>query len=131
MIMPKLKYWTTLEILEQGHQWNEVIYNPYENRWKSVPRKEPYPEADFDELHRDVIIQELIKNKYLIAGDTHQQFAIPMFEDGYILVSMRVWKELMTEAYYLMSPFRSDKRNAPNFYMASTCEIEEAVPCTR
>ena len=30
----------------------------------------------FDEFHQDVLIQEIVKNNYIICGDTHQNFAI-------------------------------------------------------
>lgn len=128
--MPRLVYWITLETLEKGRTWTERYYDHQIHGFVDRTKIAPYQEAEFDDLHRDVIIQELVKNKFLIAGDTHQYCAIPMFDDGYVLVSMRVWKELMTEAYWLMSPFKH-KGDSPNFYMASVCDIEEVIPCNR
>ena len=128
--MPKLEYWITLETLEKGYTWTEKYYDYQKHEFVERTITRSYQEAEFDDLHRDAIIQELVRNKYLIAGDTHQYCAIPMFKDGYILVSMRTWKELMTEAYWLMSTFRK-RGDSPNFYMASVCDIEEVVPCAR
>lgn len=128
--MPRLVYWITLETLEKGRTWTERYYDPQIRGFVDRTKIAPYQEAEFDDLHRDVIIQELVKNKFLIAGDTHQYCAIPMFDDGYILVSMRVWKELMTEAYWLMDTFKRKDDN-PNFYMASVCGIKEVIPCAR
>ena len=113
---PKIKYWQSNEKLEKG--WvtrhpDGLMFQHYEK------------EAEYDELHRDAIVQELVKNKYIICGDTHQYYAVPVFEDGYIMLSMRVWREVMEEAYRIMNP---KVEEIPNFYVASWCDIEENLP---
>ena len=86
-----------------------------------------YIECEFDEFHKDALIKELIKNNYIICGDTHQcpNFkCVPIFNDGYLVLSMRVWAEIMKEAYKI-----SKKTNIiPNFYMATLCDIKENIP---
>ena len=60
-----------------------------------------FHEAPFDDAHKDAIIKELVENGYIICGDTHQaenHSCIPVFEDGYIFLSMRAWGALMAEA---------------------------------
>ena len=87
-----------------------------------------YKECEFDEFHQDALIKELVKNKYIICGDTHQcpEFkCVPIFNDGYLILSMRKWAEVMSEAYFQMNPA---KHPEPWFYMASTCTIEENTP---
>jgi hypothetical protein len=130
IIKPKIMCWKTLEDIEDGYYTTEKHYQPLEHKWHDVTIHHDYKEAPFDDLHKDAIVQELVRNCYLIAGDTHQNKAIPLFNDGYILVSMRVWKELMTEAYWLMSTFKR-KGDNPNFYMASVCDVKEVIPCAR
>ena len=87
-------------------------------------------ECEFDEFHKDALIKELIKNDYIICGDTHQcpYFrCVPVFSDGYLILSMRVWAEIMGEAYKI-----SKKTNIiPNFYMATLCDIDENIPLYR
>ena len=89
-----------------------------------------YKECEFDEFHKDALIKELIKNDYIICGDTHQcpYFrCVPVFNDGYLVLSMRVWAGIMEEAYKI-----SKKTNIiPNFYMAALCDIDENVPLYR
>lgn len=85
-------------------------------------------ECEFDEFHQDALIKELVKNKYIICGDTHQcpDFkCVPIFNDGYLILSMRRWAEVMSEAYFQMNPA---KHPEPWFYMASTCTVEENTP---
>lgn len=118
MIKPKIKYWQTLEQIEEG--WIVPIDN-YNSSFRQYHERE----ADFDELHRDALIQELIKNKYVICGDTHQDLAIPVFNDGYTMLSMRKWKEIMEEAYEICNP---DLNEMPNFYMSCLCSVEENLP---
>lgn len=118
MIKPKIKYWQTLEQIEEG--WTAPIDNN-----NSYFRQYHEREAEFDELHRDALIQELIKNKYIICGDTHQDLAIPVFNDGYAMLSMRKWKEIMEEAYEICNP---DLNEMPNFYMSCLCSVEENLP---
>lgn len=116
---PKIKYWQNLEQLEKG--WVVPAISGH-----SCLRQKYEKEAEFDELHKDALIQELIKNKYIICGDTHQYQAIPIFNDGYLLLSMRVWNELMQEAYDIMS----DDIYTHDFYMACLCQVEEKLPPT-
>ena len=118
MIKPKIKYWQTLEQIEEGR----IV--PIDN-YNSSFRQYHEREAEFDELHRDTLIQELIKNKYVICGDTHQDLAIPVFNDGYAMLSMRKWKEIMEEAYEICNP---DLNEMPNFYMSCLCSVEENLP---
>lgn len=117
---PKLKYWQTLEQLQKG--WEIPAIAPY-----TCPQQCFDVEAEFDDLHRDAIVQELIKNRYIICGNTHQDYAIPVFDDGYIMLSMRKWKELMEEAYEICYPNHS---GMPNFYMNIVCDIQENLPKT-
>ena len=70
----------------------------------------------------DALIKELVDNKYVICGDTHQELAIPVFEDGYVMLSMRKWAEIMEKAW-LMS-----HDEAPRFYLASLCKEKEVLP---
>ena len=84
-------------------------------------------EAEFDTWHRERIIREIVNCNNIICGDTHQQNAIPVFTDGYVLVSMRVWADLMEEAYKLGHP-SAVPYDYGNFYMAATCKIAENCP---
>lgn len=118
MIKPKIKYWQTLEQIEEG--WTVPIDN-HNSGFRQYHEKE----VEFDELHRDTLIQELIKSKYVICGDTHQYLAIPVFNDGYAILSMRKWKEIMEEAYEICNP---DLNEMPNFYMSCLCSVEENLP---
>lgn len=118
MMKPKIKYWQTLEQIEKG--WVVPAIAPYTCAHQYYEK-----EADFDEMHRDTLVQELIKNKYIICGDSHQYLAIPVFEDGYLMLSMRKWKEVMEEAYKICNP---DLNEVPNFYMMCLCNVEEKFP---
>lgn len=118
MIKPRIKYWQTLEQIEKG--WVVPAITPYTCSHQYYEK-----EVDFDEMHRDTLVQELIKNKYIICGDSHQYLAIPVFEDGYLILSMRKWKEIMEEAYKICNP---DLNEMPNFYMMCLCNIEESLP---
>lgn len=115
---PKIKYWQNIEQIEKG--WVIPAISKY-----SCPRQEYEKEADFDELHKDTLVQELIKNKYIICGDSHQYLAIPVFNDGYLMLSMRKWKEIMEEVYEICNP---DLIEMPNFYMKCLCNVEENLP---
>lgn len=90
-------------------------------------------EAPLDEQHWDTLIQGLVRNKYIICGDTHQNFAIPVFDDGYLLLSMRKWAEIMDEAAMLMYPTVYFKRNysAICFYTGCTRAVKENLPISR
>ena len=120
MMKPKIKYWQTLEQIEEG--WTTPTIAPYMPSYRCYEQ-----EVEFDELHRDTLIQELVKNKYVICGDSHQHLAIPVFDDGYLMLSMRKWKEIMEETYKICNP---DLNEMPNFYMMCMCNVEENLPQT-
>lgn len=86
-------------------------------------------EAPYDAKHRQEIIENIINNNYIICGDTHQSYShncVPLFEDGYIFLSMRSWGELMAEAQNIKEG--KDKYKYLDFYMASICPLEEKLP---
>lgn len=83
------------------------------------------PECPFNEKHYRDLINELAEKEYIICGDTHQALCIPVFEDGYLMLSMRRWAEIMEEVFKNEHPFSPQ---TPNFYMASTCSIKENLP---
>ena len=86
-------------------------------------------EAPYDDAHRQEIIEILIDNDYVICGDTHQsnsRHCIPLFEDGYIFLSMRSWGELMAKAQNKKEGV--DKYKYLDFYMAATCPLNEKLP---
>ncbi len=87
-------------------------------------------EAPLDEEHNDVLTQELVRNKYIICGDTHQDSAIPVFDDGYLLLSMRKWAEIMDDAAMLINPVAYFKGNysSTSFYMACVGAVKENLP---
>lgn len=118
MMKPKIKYWQTLEQIEKG--WVIPAATPYTCAHQYYEK-----EADFDEMHKDTLVQELVKNKYIICGDSHQYLAIPIFEDGYLMLSMRKWKEIMEEVYKICNP---DLNEMPNFYMMCLCNVKENLP---
>lgn len=115
---PKIKYWQNLEQLEKG--WIIPAISEH-----SCLIQEYEKEAEFDDLHRDALVQELVKNKYIICGDSHQHLAIPVFNDGYLILSMRKWREIMEEVYEICNP---DLDKMPNFYMLCKCDVEENLP---
>lgn len=117
-MMPKIKYWQTLETLEKG--WITPPAGQYSCAYQHYEK-----EANFDDFHKDVLIQEIVKNNYIICGDTHQYLAIPIFTDGYLILSMRKWQEIMEEVYKIYNP---DLNEMPNFYMACLCNVEENLP---
>lgn len=85
--------------------------------------------ADFDDKHRREIVRQLVKHKYVFCGDTHQSqdhFCTPLFKDGYIEVSMRVWGSIMAEARNIVE--KTDKYTYLDFYMAVACPISEKLP---
>lgn len=71
----------------------------------------------------DAIIKELIENQYIICGDTHQLYAIPVFEGGYVIYSMRKWGEIMNRARCMVR-----FNNVDNYYLATLCETPEKLP---
>ena len=73
----------------------------YVKNWISYSQIKDYKECPFDDYHEDALIKELIEKNYIICGDTHQcseYNTIPVFNDGYLMLSMRRWQEIMTEA---------------------------------
>ena len=87
-----------------------------------------YPECEFDEFHKDALVRELVANKYVICGDTHQcpdYPCVPVFHDGYLMLSMRRWAEVMHDAYLHINVRQWPE---PWFYMACTCCVEENLP---
>ena len=111
MLKPKIIKWMTYEDLEQIQKKIQIGDAMY----RHTPEVH---EAPFDEFHQDVLIQELVKNNYIICGDTHQNFAIPIFNDGFLMLSMRRWAGVMNQAY----------GNQHNFYMAAVCDMGEKLP---
>lgn len=88
-----------------------------------------YHEAPYDAEHENAIITELVNNNYIICGDTHQSEkhnCIPVFDDGYIFVSMRTWGGLMATARNIIEG--EDIYTYIDFYMASTCKDKENLP---
>ena len=108
--------------------WEEIEKNPYQVKGFFNNITNGYWEIeDFTEEYEEAIIRALIYNNLLICGDTHQVKCIPVFEnDGYIMLSMRKWGELMAAA--------EEIRDSDNFhtyfeyYMACTCLKEERLP---
>ena len=86
-----------------------------------------YIEADYNDFYEDAIIKELVDNKYIICGDTHQCMCLPVFEnDEYVMLSMRKWGEVMAKAMNLIEGL--DKYTYIDFYLVSLCKKEEKLP---
>lgn len=87
-----------------------------------------YTEAEYNNFYEDAIIKELVDNKYIICGDTHQYMCIPIFEDNtYIMLSMRKWGEVMAKAANLM--YGHEKYyDYKDFYLVSICQEKEKLP---
>lgn len=114
-MMPKIIEWVDEETLATDKRYK--MY-PYDS------------ECEADQKHIDVLVQELVNNKYVICGDTHQHKAIPVFDDGYLLMSMRSWAEVMAASVYCSFPSGA-KRGGwgyRNFYMACNCPGKERLP---
>lgn len=95
----------------------ELFY--YENKYNEI--------KSYNDFYEDAIIKELVDNKYIICGDTHQYMCIPVFEDNeYIMLSMRKWGEVMAKAMNLIED--SDKYTYIDFYLVSLCKKEEKLP---
>ena len=77
-------------------------------------------QSDFIE---DAIIKELVENRYIICGDTHQLYAIPVFEGGFVIYSMRKWGEIMSRARCMIN-----LGNVDNYYLATLCSVSERLP---
>lgn len=123
MLKPKIIRWMTYEDLEQIQREIRIGDAMY----GCTPEVH---EAPFDEFHQDILIQEIVKNNYIICGDTHQNFAIPIFNDGFLMLSMRRWAEIMDEAAMLMNPVAYVKGNysSASFYMACIGVVKENLP---
>lgn len=91
-----------------------------------IPFKELGKEAPYDDVHREIIIQYLLDNDYVICGDTHQSNYIPSFDDGDVMLSMRSWGALMADALNRKDP--DNKYKYLDFYMACTCPLKENLP---
>lgn len=99
----------------------ESIYglSYYENKYKEI--------EDYNDFYEDAIVKELVDNKYIICGDTHQYMCLPVFEDNkYIMLSMRKWGEIMAKAMNLIEGL--DKYTYIDFYLVSLCKKEEKLP---
>lgn len=84
-------------------------------------------EANYNEYYEDAIIKELVDNKYIICGDTHQYKCVPIFDDNtYVLLSMRKWGEIMAKAINLIEGL--DKYTYKDFYLINLCKMEEKLP---
>ena len=104
---------------------NELLYI---KEWISAKDVEDYQECEFDKMHKDLLIKELVDNKYIICGDSHQSFgfkAVPLFNDGYLMLSMRRWAEVMHDAYLQIAP---DAWPEPWFYSVAFCDVKERFP---
>lgn len=123
MLKPKIIKWMTYEDLEQIQKEIQIE----DAMFRYIPEVH---EAPFDEFHQDVLIQEIVKNNYIICGDTHQNFAIPIFNDGFLMLSMRRWAEIMDEAAMLMNPvaYVKGNYNSTSFYMACIGAVKENLP---
>lgn len=114
-MMPKIIEWVDEETLVNNKKYTLYPYNS---------------ECEADAKHIDVLVQELVNNKYIICGDTHQHKAIPVFNDGYLLMSMRSWAEVMAASVYYSFPTHARKQywNYRDFYMACNCPGSERLP---
>lgn len=95
-----------------------------------------FNECEYDDKHRDILIKELVENNYVICGDTHQSYdhdCIPLFNDGYLILSQRVWGEIMAEAFNLVKHSKGEETNYDyrDFYIASLCKEKECLPHER
>lgn len=126
MKIPKIIEWIDYDYLlniqkEYDERYpNAGFYLEYDNSYDKYIK-----EIDFNDFVEDILIKELVDNGYIISGDTHQYYAIPVFEDGYLMLSMRKWGEIMTKAYELT---KGQTSYIPNFYLKSLNDIEEVLP---
>lgn len=100
----------------------------YIKEWISASNLKDLQECEFDKMHKDLLVKELIDNKYVICGDSHQSFnlkCIPLFNDGYLMLSMRRWAEVMHDAYLQIAP---EVWPEPYFYSVAFCDVEENLP---
>jgi hypothetical protein len=85
--------------------------------------------AKLDDAHYNAIVKQLVKHNYIFCGDTHQSQmfkCVPLFRDGYIEVSMRVWGAIMADARNIKE--KTDKYTYLDFNMACTCPLIEKLP---
>ena len=82
-------------------------------------------EAELDKTHIRLLKKEIIKNGYIICGDTHQYKAVPLFNDGPLLLSMRRWAEIMSEA---LNENLGIKTTYRQFYCAAGTDFKEILP---
>lgn len=126
MKIPKIIEWIDYDYLlniqkEYDERYpNAGFYLEYDNSYDKYIK-----EIDFNDFVEDILIKELVDNGYIISGDTHQYYAIPVFKDGYLMLSMRKWGEIMTKAYKLT---KGQTSYIPNFYLKSLNDIEEVLP---
>lgn len=121
----KVKSWITLKQLEEKQKLFRELFpcgagyltEEYHNMQPFVSEIE-----DFNDFYEDALIKEIIENEYVICGDTHQYYAIPMFENGYLVLSMRRWAEVMEKAWALMGWM-----TRPNFYLRAVCNSDLAT----
>lgn len=106
--MKKVDYWVSEDLL-----------NPFEH-------KQIREIKDITDDHIDAVIKELAENDYIITGDEHQKSYIPVIKgEGYFMVSMRKWGEIMAEAYALAHP--DYKPCYRDFYLYEFCPFTQRV----
>ena len=137
-MLPKIIGWMTEEEYElKAKRYKEI--KPEDRMYplcylsskeeKEISELFPYiTECTIDELHIDALMQELVKNNYVICGDTHQRLAIPVFEDGYFFVSMRCWSQIMASAFHFFKRENERPYSEHDFYMATKCRLKERYP---
>lgn len=135
MKINKIIDWVSEEKLQKYQKNYNMIsqsYFAYEQQ-DEIKRLEAYLHEieDFNEFREDTLIKELVDNGYVICGDTHQVKAIPVFEDGYLVLSMRKWNEVMKKAFEMNHNRTYGDLGAGlyhNFYMASLSVDDEVLP---
>ena len=120
----KVIKWMDLDKIKEQNNY----YNNYYNTYNRFPCEGSILyEAEYDENYEDAIIKELVDNRYIICGDTHQYMYIPIFDNNtYIILSMRKWGEIMAEVMNLIKGL--DKYTYKDFYLVSLCKKEEKLP---
>lgn len=75
----------------------------------------------------DAIVKELLDNNFVICGDSHQIWAIPVFNNNsYLMLSQRKWAEIMSDVMNIRE--HTKKYSYLDFYLANHCPIEEDLP---
>lgn len=112
--------------------YTDVIRVNKELKKFPVFQKEPnFLEAPFDKAHIELLTKELLDNNYVICGDTHQSEeynCIPVFNDGYLFLSMRTWAEVMAEVMNIKVGAHTNKYSYADFVMADLCSYDESLP---